>query len=292
MSSLAFISQKGGVGRTTIAVNLSYSLARRGWRVLLVDADLQGGVGFSLTEKSKNARGFLDLLVAEEIPPADALDETVLKTNLPGLDLLTRGTRDAVGSVLANVDGHWASRERLGEVTGMLNHAGYDLVVYDTPSGLGRVTRTICGEVDSLLVPQHPTPLSLRSLPLILRMVASMKESGPAEEGEDEPVKGGPRLAGFVLSMTSTDDPASLDDQREFRDLLPVELVLETVIPFHRDFAEASQVGVPVAMLRERPSSSSLIFDQLAAELEPRLQLGDSDGDAEPERHDYARLVD
>ena len=92
--------------------------------------------------------------------------------------------------------------------------------------------------------------------------------------------------------MTDPEDSSSLADQREFRDLLPLELVLETVIPVHRDFREASRLGVTVAMLRERPSASSLIFDQLAAELESRLSLYEEEDSTLKNRDDYARLVD
>jgi len=127
--------------------------------------------------------------------------------------------------------------------------------------------------------------LCLRSLPQILRMVAGARS---AERGDPKRV---PNLAGFVLSMADPDDPSNLDDQREFRDLLPVEMVLETVIPIQRDFLAASRIGVPVAMLRDRPSASSLIFDQLAAELEPRLNLLEEETFSETQGN-YARLVD
>ena len=170
MSSLALISQKGGVGRTTIAVNLSYSLAKRGWKVLLVDADLQGGVGFSLTEKSKNAPGVHDLLVSSDsVSPRD-IEEYALKTNLPNLKLLTRGSRDALDQILADLNGKWASRKRIGKVMEALDEADYDLVVYDCPAGINRVSVGICGHVESLVIPEQATPLCLRSLPQILRL--------------------------------------------------------------------------------------------------------------------------
>ena len=116
-------------------------------------------------------------------------------------------------------------------------------------------------------------------------MVASVKSNNPDESP-------GPRFAGFVLTMTDPDDPSCLGDQRDFRDLLPLEMVLETVVPLHNDFREASRIGVPVAMLKERPSASSLIFDQLAAELEPRLGLHDDEENPLEDIDDYARLVD
>ncbi len=282
VATLALISQKGGVGKTTIAVNLSYSLAKRGWRVLLVDADLQGGVGFSLTEKAKDALGYHDFLV-EPDEGAPSVEEAVIPTKLPGLSLLTRGSRRALDRILSDPSGTAFPAERIQAVDAALSELDHDLVVYDTPSGVHPATTALARSVDALLVPQQPGPLCLRSLPQILRMVASARS---ANGGEDRP-----RLSGFVLSMADPEDPSNLADQREFRDLLPIEMVLETVVPTHRDFREASRLGVPVAMLRERPSPSSLIFDQLAAELETRLGLHD-DETPPRNRDDYVRLVD
>lgn len=284
MSSLALISQKGGVGKTSIAVNLSYSLAKRGWRVLLVDADLQGGVGFSLTEKAKDCLGYHDFLCGLEPVTEEAVGAAVLHTRLPGLSLLTRGSRRSLDAVLADTEYAHASVSRIAEVHRAIGLQGNDLVIFDAPTGAHPVSAGLSLTVDALLVPQQPGPLCLRSLPQILRMVATARS---ANEGEDRP-----RLAGFLLSMTDADDPSNLDDQREFRDLLPTGLVLETVVPVHRDIREASRIGVTVAMLRERPSASSLIFDQLAAELETRLNLYEEDDATPPQRDDYARLVD
>ncbi len=285
MATLALISQKGGVGKTTIAVNLSYSLAKRGWKVLLVDADPQGGVGFSLTEKSKDAPGFYDFLNPSGESPCPSLETAILQTRLPGLSLLTRGSRRSLdGLFQAGGLATMADEESLRQLDGRLSSLGHDLVIYDTPTGLHAMTLTLSRCVDALLVPQQPGPLCLRSLPQILRMVAAARTGNVREDS--------PRLAGFVLSMTDPDDPSNLVDQREFRDLLPLELVLETVIPVHRDFREASRLGVTVAMLRERPSASSLIFDQLAAEMEARLSLYDEEDSPLTNRDDYARLVD
>ncbi len=284
MATLALISQKGGVGKTTIAVNLSYSLAKRGWRVLLVDADLQGGVGFSLTEKAKDALGYHDFLVEPDEGSDPNVGDAVIPTKLPGLSLLTRGSRRSLDRILSAAGDAAFPAERVRALDRELAALDHDLVVYDTPSGVHPVTGVVARSVDALVVPQQPGPLCLRSLPQILRMVASARG---ANGGEDRP-----RLAGFVLSMADPEDPSILADQREFRDLLPIEMVLETVIPTHRDFREASRLGVPVAMLRERPSASSLIFDQLAAELESRLGLYDDDEAQPRNRDDYARLVD
>lgn len=285
MTTVALISQKGGVGKTTIAVNLSYSLARRGWKVLLVDADLQGGVGFSLTEKAGNAPGYYDLLTGEDTDVAEqAPAPNIMETNLPGLALLTRGSKASLDAALSDPNGPWTRPERLRLAHERLVESGYDLVLYDTPTGVNPVTLGICLTVDFIVVPERPEPLCLRSLPQILRMLAAVKHHA---EGEDTA-----RMAGFLLALADPDDPSNLEDQKEFRDLLPADLVFETVIPEHRDFREASRIGVPVAMLRQRPSPSSLIFDQLAAEFEERIYLYDDSEPSNLERESYERLVD
>jgi len=284
VATLALISQKGGVGKTTIAVNLSFSLAKRGWKILLVDADPQGGVGFSLTEKSKDAPGYFDFLFQTEDSIPLTMEGAVIQTRLPGLSLMTRGSRRALDVLLSHGIEATLAEGRAKLLDQELVSLGYDLVIYDTPTGLNSLAMGLAGCADSLLVPQQAGPLCLRSLPQILRMVAAAR----AGNGGDDT----PKLAGFVLSMTDPEDSSSLADQREFRDLLPLELVLETVIPVHRDFREASRLGVTVAMLRERPSASSLIFDQLAAELESRLSLYEEEDTTLTNRDDYARLVD
>jgi len=284
VATLALISQKGGVGKTTIAVNLSYSLARRGWKILLVDADPQGGVGFSLTERSKDADGYYDFLLGTSFPESGGIGAAILRTRQPGLSLLTRGSRRALDRLFTGSADHPLSSADVEQLDQSLRDLGeFDLILYDTPTGVTAVGERLARVVDGLLVPQQPGPLCLRSLPQILRMIAASR----AASGESDR----PRLAGFVLSMTEPDDPANLQDQREFGDLLPLELVLETIIPLHRDFREATRLGVPVAMLRERPSPSALIFDQLAAELETRLNLYE-DEETPLQDRDYARLVD
>ncbi|MEM7697378.1 MAG: ParA family protein [Verrucomicrobiota bacterium] len=282
MSSLALINQKGGVGKTTIAVNLAYSLVNRGWHVLLVDADPQGGVGYSLTEKSKHAAGYFDALIFgdSEVP----LREILIRTRLPGLALLTRGSREATDEMLADPAGDWGSFERVQQLDESLRDLGYDVVIYDTATGLAPTTLRIGLSAQFILAPFHPDPLSVRSLPQILRMVAALREESKSDLY--------PRLVGFLLSRTDPDDPVSLAEQREFRDLLPVEMVLDAVIPDHPDFEEASRIGLPVAMLRERPSAAGLIFDQLAAELENRLDLFDGEKTKSEERNHHVRLVD
>ncbi|MDF1826478.1 MAG: ParA family protein [Verrucomicrobiales bacterium] len=283
MTSVVINSQKGGVGKTTIAVNLSYSLAKRGWKVLVVDADVQGGLGFSLTEKAKDAPGFFDFLSSEDQLDFETVQSAIMGTKLDGLSLLTRGSREATDRLIGTRESALYEFNRLRMMDGILRSLPYDLVLFDTATGLGPASLDLCRCADYILVPERPEQLCLRSLPQILRLVATAR-SNHAGEGE------GPRLAGFVLSIADSSDPSNLADQQEFRDLLPSEMVFETVIPEHPDFREASRAAIPVALLRERPSQSSLIFDRLAAEFEERTDLYDEAENPEP--IDYEQFVD
>lgn len=281
--SIALLSQKGGVGQTTLAVNLSYALAQRGWRVLLVDADPQGGVGFSLTEKSRHASGFFDLLFHPERRNQEILAQYLLPTKLPQLSLLTRGSRESMDRLAVEPAAEWNPIPALRELDVLLSGAGFDLVIYDTPTGLSGYSLGLCHLVNAVLIPQIVHPLSLRSLPQVMRMIAAAKKVADGD---------GPEVAGVVLCRVEVDDPGTWEDQRQFREVLPYEMILETVIPEHRDCREAGRAGVPVAMLRERLSPAALIFAQLAAELESRLALGGNLGKRDEMEKRYARLVD
>ncbi len=276
---LGITSQKGGVGKTTISLNLGYALARRGWRVLLVDADFQGGLGFSVTEKSKNAHGLLDILYHQGWEASIA--QFPLNSNLAQLEILSRGTRETVDRALRELNGYWSSRERIRVVRETLEVLGHDIVIFDTQTGVSNLTQNVCVNMDTILVPEQPSPLCLRSLPQMLRMLAHLRQmngNGPA-----------PRLAGFVFSMFDPEDPKSLEDQRHFRELLPHEMVMDTLIPRQADVVEASRIGIPVAMLSQGPTASGLGFDRLAAETEVRIGVNTG---TQPGVDRYERLMD
>ena len=80
----AIISGKGGVGKTTVSINLAHAFARAGVRTLLVDADPQGSVGLSLTRQSRLLAGFYDYLTN----PAAPFDRWIVPTSLPTLSLV------------------------------------------------------------------------------------------------------------------------------------------------------------------------------------------------------------
>ncbi len=269
MIILAITSQKGGVGKTTVSVNLAYSMARRGWNTLLVDTDPQGSVGLSLSEKARKCQGFYDA-VNTGVPAVPL----ILPTRLPELKIMTAGqTAGFFEAKVPEVNGMDGLRQVIGDV----RKQGVDVLIFDTPAGMHGITGDVLRVADYVLIPQQAEPLGMRSIPQVLHAVQSLRVAGAKLE-----------VAGILMTMVQNDQKESTDVIRELRALLPGRLMLDSVIPRDPTHLKASAVGVPVALLYAQPPAAALIFDQLAAELEPRLRLHRSP----PQSNEYTRLMD
>lgn len=269
MTILAITSQKGGVGKTTVSVNLAYSMARRGWSTLLIDTDPQGSVGLSLSEKARKCQGFYDAVNtgASAVP-------FILPTRMPELKILTAGHTASFFEATAP---EVKTTDALRRVTGDVQKQGFDLIIFDTPAGMHGITGDVLRMADYVMVPQQAEPLGMRSIPQVLHAIQSLRAAGSKLE-----------VAGILMTMVQHDQRESAEVIRELRALLPGRLLLDSVIPRDATYMKASAVGVPVALLYAQPPAAAHIFDQLAAELEPRLRLQR----AAPENNDYTRLMD
>ncbi|MBP7949828.1 MAG: ParA family protein [Verrucomicrobiales bacterium] len=269
MISLAITSQKGGVGKTTAAVNLAYSLARRGWHVLLIDTDPQGSVGLSLSEKARKCPGFYDAANSGAL-----VLPMVLPTRLPELEILPAGQAHSFFRLLPEgVDGVATVRRVLDEVA----QRHFDLVVFDTPAGLTGFSGDVLHVADFAVLPQQAEPLGLRSIPQILEALRHLRQKGARIE-----------LAGILLTMVQQESPEAQQIIREVRALLPGKLLLNTMVPRDPAFLKASSAGVPLGLLYRNPPAAALVFDQLAAELETRMRLNPP----ADETSEYTRLMD
>jgi chromosome partitioning protein len=252
--AIATASQKGGVGKTTLCINLAYSLARRGWTTLLVDTDPQSGVGLSLARSTKAKQGFYDFLLGEK-----NFNKLVLSTRLPELQILPAGQYDACarqGWSQAEVPGRLADLLRAAELRGV------DCVIMDTAAGLNAMSESVVKACDYVILPQQAEPLAVRSVPHMLETLARFRAEGA-----------GVKVAGILLTMVMGESQISQKVVSELRSLLPADLMFELNIPRMSSFLEASAMGVPVALIKRNPPPEALIFDQLAAEIEQRTGL-------------------
>lgn len=264
--SIAFASLKGGVGKTTVALNSAYAFARRGARTLLVDVDPQGAVGMSLDGVSGRAG------LAESLAAGTPLLDGVVRTRLAELQLLPVGHIPA-----ADIDQFPAEARGRDLVRRVLGEAGddYEVVIFDTPAGLGGMTRLAFEAVDHVIAVVQCEPLSLRALPRLLELLAHVRAEG-----------GSAGLLGVVGNMSSFRDPVVLASLEEVWALYR-EQVFDTAVPRDSAFLQASRAGVPLGLLSRRPPAVAAAFDKLVAEIEERLGVDEGGADDGP-----IRLVD
>ncbi|MCX5766000.1 MAG: ParA family protein [Gemmatimonadetes bacterium] len=250
---LAVVSQKGGVGKTTTAVNLGAAFARRGLKSLIVDVDPQGSVKYGAgLRKGHTPYGFADFLRGER-----SLREVILPTALPWLRVML------AGSVSEDAD-HTKYAQEIAEgdlLPRMLATAAErcDIVVVDTPPGLGAITRRVLASSDRVLVPLQCEPLALQTTPQILRGIQDVVTHHPALIFD-----------GILLTMYEAGNPACERTAEYIRSHVPPNLVFDLVIPRSAALSDAFAAGQP-AVLRAPSDVASQAYVNLATRLAERF---------------------
>jgi chromosome partitioning protein len=247
---LAIANQKGGVGKTTTAINLGTALAAVGERVLLLDADAQGNAstGLGIT-RAMRRRTLYDVLM-DGLPALEA----VVKTALPGLDVLPAdpdlsGIEVELGQTPRR---SYRLRDALAPIRA--EHA-YDYVLIDCPPALSLLTVNAMTASDAVLVPLQCEFFALEGLTQLLRTIELVRGSlNPALE-----------IQGLVLTMFDRRNSLSAQVARDVREHFGAK-VYETVIPRNVRVSEAPSFGKP-ALIYDLKCAGSQAYIKLAREL-------------------------
>lgn len=243
---VAVANQKGGVGKTTTAINLATALAACGRTVLLIDFDPQGNAstGLGIDERTHNSYSL--------IAGSSRADEAIQTTQVPRLDMIPTVVDLSAAEVeLSDMpDREFRLRSAISKISKQ-----YQYVIIDCPPSLGMLTVNALAAATSVLVPLQCEFYALEGLSQLMRTVEAVRAG----------LNGELRMQGIVLTMYDSRNKLSSMVANDVRDHFG-ELVYSTVVPRNVRVSEAPSFGQPV-LIYDLKCPGSQAYAALAAEL-------------------------
>ena len=251
---IAIANQKGGVGKTTTAVNLAAALGSFGQKVLMVDVDPQGNStsGFGIEKRNVKCSTY-DLLI-ENLPFVNAL----IHTPYQNVDILPSSI-ELAGAEIELIE----LEDRTMRLKKLLVPAkvGYDVILIDCPPSLGLVTLNALAAADHLLVPIQCEYYALEGLSQLVATVRQVKRLyNPMID-----------ILGVLLTMYDSRLNLTLQVVNEVKRFFP-DKVFKTVIPRNVRLSEAPSFGQPILYF-DRVSKGAQAYNELAGEISHLLKL-------------------
>ncbi len=256
---VALANQKGGVGKTTTAVNCAVLFARRGFRVLLVDFDPQGNATSSLGLEKRDLPATIYDVMIERRDGASV----VIADIRPNLDLLPATPTLAAAEIdLVGMN----DRERVLRKALQKLASRYDLILIDCPPSLGLLTVNSLTAADYVLVPIQCEFLALEGLGQLIATIDLVKRQlNPALD-----------VLGVVMTMYDARTRLSASVVEEVRRYFP-ERIFSTLVPRSIRLAEAPSFGMAIAEY-DGASKGAQAYEEVVEELRARLRLTPSGG--------------
>jgi chromosome partitioning protein len=241
----AIANQKGGVGKTTTAINLAASIAQSGERVLLVDMDGQANASHGLGVRVPSGDpAILDVLLGER-----SVVEVIRPCCVKGLDVVP-SSPDMAGADVLLPDLENREFRLKAALTGPGGPSStYRYVFVDCPPSLGLLTVNSLVAADQVLIPVQTEYYALEGLAQLMSTIAAVKER----------LNPNLKIAGLALTMVDNRTMLARDVEEEIRKHFP-ELTFKTIVPRNVRLAEAPSHGLPVSVLDPNCAGSDAYF--------------------------------
>ncbi len=253
MICIAIANQKGGVGKTTTAINVGTALAATGQQVLLIDLDPQGNASTGLgINRADREHSTYDLLVTDA-----GLEDVAIPTRVPRLDIIP-ATQDLSGAEIELIEFE-ARTHRLDAALERYQGGRWDVVLIDCPPSLGLLTINAMVAAHALLVPLQCEFFALEGLSQLLNTVERIRSR----------FNPGLSILGVVLTMYDRRNRLTDQVSDDVRAVLG-RVVFDTVIPRNVRLSEAPSHGLP-ALIYDHRCPGSEAYIALAREVIDRL---------------------